>query len=121
MDFLLRNLDSELVHIRAVSPVRTFNPEVNRAREYMAIFAQFGICCACTEVEGQPRTGWPVDLCTGYFLCWYHLKMGHSCHLLFAQQSRSVPDESGEEILVNRKRIKKTGQPQSIGHTVQRL
>ncbi|KAF1794517.1 hypothetical protein GQ600_3396 [Phytophthora cactorum] len=95
IDFLLGDADPELVHVRAVPPMRTFVPELNRTREDMAISAQFGVHYARMEVEGQPRTGWP--------------------------QSRSVVDESGEEILVNRKRVQNVGRPQNIGHALQRL
>jgi len=121
IDFLLGDADPELVHVRALPPVRTFVPELNRAREDMAISAQFGVHYARMEIEGQPRTGWPVDLRAAYCPCKYHFKMGYCCHLLFAQQSRSVVDESGDEILVNRKRVRNAGRPQSIGHALQRL
>ncbi|KAG3242659.1 hypothetical protein PI124_g12514 [Phytophthora idaei] len=94
IDFLLGDADPELVHVRAVPPMRTFVPELNRTREDMAITTQSGVHYARMEVEGQPRTGWP---------------------------SRSVVDESGEETLVNRKRVQNVGQPQNIGHALQRL
>ncbi|KAG3136010.1 hypothetical protein PI126_g18005 [Phytophthora idaei] len=43
IDFLLGDADPELVHVRAVPPMRTFVPELNRTREDMAISAQFGV------------------------------------------------------------------------------
>ncbi|KAG2933099.1 hypothetical protein PC129_g12067 [Phytophthora cactorum] len=87
----------------------------------MAISAEFGVHYAHMEVKGQPHTGWPVNLRNAYCPCRYHMKMDYCCHLPFVQQSRSVMDESGEEILVNRKRVQNTGRPQSIGHMLQRL
>ncbi|KAG3107953.1 hypothetical protein PI124_g13843 [Phytophthora idaei] len=96
-------------------------PELNRTRENLAISAEFGVHYARMEVEGQLHTGWQVNLRNAYCPCRYQMKMGYCCHLLFGQQSRSVVDESGEEILVNRKRVQNTGWPQSIGHALQRL
>ncbi|RLN32479.1 hypothetical protein BBJ28_00025328 [Nothophytophthora sp. Chile5] len=111
IDFLLGAADPDLVHIRAVPPTRPFIPELNRAQEDIEISAQFGVHYAHMEIEGQPRTGWPVDLRTAHCPCRYFLKMGYCCHLLFAQQLRSVVDEVGDDILVNRKRVAKAGRP----------
>ncbi|KAF1774640.1 hypothetical protein GQ600_24999 [Phytophthora cactorum] len=76
INFLLGDADPDLVHVRAVPPMRTSVPELNRTREDMAITAQFGVHYARMEVEGQPRTGWPVDLRTAYCPGKYHFKMG---------------------------------------------
>ncbi|KAG3002260.1 hypothetical protein PC116_g16543 [Phytophthora cactorum] len=92
IDYLLGDADPELVYVRAVAPARTFTPELNRTRENMAISAELGVHYARMEVEGQPHTGWPVNLRNAYCPCRYHMKMGYCCHLLFAQQSRSVVD-----------------------------
>ncbi|KAG2946829.1 hypothetical protein PC117_g7307 [Phytophthora cactorum] len=94
INFLLGDADPDLVHVRAVPPMRTSVPELNRTREDMAITAQFGVHYARMEVEGQPRTGWPF---------------------------RSVVDDFHEEILVNRKRVQNVGRPQNIDHALQRL
>ncbi|KAG3074175.1 hypothetical protein PC121_g8424 [Phytophthora cactorum] len=49
INFLLGDADPELVHVRAVPPMRTSVPELNRTREDMAITAQFGVHYARME------------------------------------------------------------------------
>ncbi|OWZ17468.1 hypothetical protein PHMEG_0008589 [Phytophthora megakarya] len=121
IDFFVGDIDPDLVHIRAVPPARSFVPELNRIREDMAISAEIGAHYSTMEVKGQPRTGWPVDLCSASCPCRYFFLMGYCCHLLFAQQSCSVVDEAGEEILVNRKRIVSAERPKNIGQALQRI
>ncbi|KAE9353357.1 hypothetical protein PF008_g5039 [Phytophthora fragariae] len=50
IEFLLGDADPELVHVHALPPMRMFVPELNRAREDMAISAQFGVHYARMEV-----------------------------------------------------------------------
>uniref|UniRef100_H3H4Z0 MULE transposase domain-containing protein n=1 Tax=Phytophthora ramorum TaxID=164328 RepID=H3H4Z0_PHYRM len=121
IDFLLGDADLELVHVRAVGPPRSFIPELNRARAEMETSAQFGVLYARMEIEGQPRTRWPVNRRTVYCPCRYYLKMEYCCHLLFVQQTRMVVDEAGDEILVNHKRLTKAGRPQKAGHALEHL
>ncbi|KAG2930951.1 hypothetical protein PC115_g6250 [Phytophthora cactorum] len=49
INFLLGDADPDLVHVRAVPPMRTSVPELNRTREDMAITAQFGVHYARME------------------------------------------------------------------------
>ncbi|ETI52481.1 hypothetical protein L914_04206 [Phytophthora nicotianae] len=65
ISFVLSDADPDLVHVRAVAPNRQFVPESNTSREDVAITAQFGVHYSRMEIEGQPSSGWPVNLSRG--------------------------------------------------------
>ncbi|KAF1786457.1 hypothetical protein GQ600_18342 [Phytophthora cactorum] len=100
-------------------PARTFTPELNRTRETWR--SQPSRCPLRPHGGRGSATYWLASQPTNaYCPCRYHMKMGYCCHLLFAQQSRSVVDSLARNLSQQEARPE-YGRPQSIGHALQRL
>ncbi|OWZ18519.1 LOW QUALITY PROTEIN: hypothetical protein PHMEG_0007380 [Phytophthora megakarya] len=83
-DFLLLDASPDILHIKYTSPPRSYNAATNRMREALQVPTQIGVNTARMEDEGQPDSGWPVDLVGQSCPSAYHIKFGSCVHRLFA-------------------------------------
>jgi hypothetical protein len=58
-----------VVHVLAAAPKRITITPTRRSEEGIAVSAQMGANYARMEVEGQPMTGWPVNLTVRWCPC----------------------------------------------------
>jgi hypothetical protein len=91
-----------VVTVMAKPAKRVFVPARRRTEEYLAATAQLGVNYARMEIEGQPPTGWAVDVVQRSCGCRYWRKFACCVHLLFAMQKSSLVDSMGREILMDR-------------------
>ncbi|KAE9333223.1 hypothetical protein PR003_g14125 [Phytophthora rubi] len=109
-----------VVSLRAPRVIVTPN---KRSEEGIAVSAQMGANYARMEVEMQPWGGWPVDVERQWCPCNYGFVFGSCIHVLFALRCTANVDSSGRDILVSRRKRKRTtvsvidntGRPRSNG------
>ncbi|RLN87955.1 hypothetical protein BBJ28_00025550, partial [Nothophytophthora sp. Chile5] len=102
LEYLLHDAQPNIAHIRSEGVQRVYVPSRNRTQEVIAISAGMGVQYARMERQGQPPTGWEVDVRCGVCPCNYFFKFGSCIHLSFALQVRNVIDSDGNARLVYR-------------------
>ncbi|KAE9165192.1 hypothetical protein PF002_g31415, partial [Phytophthora fragariae] len=89
IEFLLVSPNPNLVRVLSRGCVRVYLPELGRSRETAPVSAQMGSNYARMELEGQPESGWEVDVSKLSCECKYNFKFALCIHVLFALQLKN--------------------------------
>ncbi|KAE8908500.1 hypothetical protein PF003_g8080 [Phytophthora fragariae] len=122
IEFLLVSPNPNLVRVLSRGCVRVYLPELGRSRETAPVSAQMGSNYARMELEGQPESGWEVDVSKLSCECKYNFKFALCIHVLFALQLKNYTGLDGKRTLVNRsvsKMRRRTGS--TVGEAIKRL
>lgn len=88
-------------------------PELNRTQEMIAVASQMGAQYARMEQEGQPDTGWEVDVSLGYCPCSYNFTFKVCIHSVYDQRYVNNVGSDGHARLVYRGPNKRKRGPES--------
>ncbi|KAE9265463.1 hypothetical protein PF008_g31855 [Phytophthora fragariae] len=102
IEFLLVSPNPNLVRVLSRGCVHVYLPELGRSRETAPVSAQMGSNYARMELEGQPESGWEVDVSKLSCECKYNFKFALCIHVLFALQLKNYTELDGKRTLVNR-------------------
>ncbi|KAK1940906.1 hypothetical protein P3T76_007612 [Phytophthora citrophthora] len=115
---------SRILHVQSRLVDRINVVPNKRSEEAIAVSAQMGWNYARMEVEGQPWSGWVVDIDRKWCGCSYWFAFGCCIHVLYATRSLGYIDSTGNEVLVSRRKSKRKrqtvdalqgGRPLSVG------
>ncbi|GMF51530.1 unnamed protein product [Phytophthora fragariaefolia] len=103
ISFLVGSDPVDVVNVRADQPPRVMMPSRGQTVEAVAVVAQLLYHTGRIEIDGQPATGWQVDLTAKTCPCRFFFKYGECVHLIFARWPRKLPLGLEDDSFVSRR------------------